>query len=171
MSLIRPESLGVMLHELLAGHDLSRPGSRSLAPFRIAAQEGKASDRLMDVLWRDFLVALRQFRRRPTFVLAVVSTLTLAIGANITVFSVVNAVLLRALPFHEPERLVWIASVRPDNPAGRSPFRSSWTIGTAQKPSRASRRTQTGLRILPGRTSRKDFRVPASPPTRLTCSA
>jgi len=72
----------------------------------------------MDVLWRDFRVALRQFRRRPTFVLAVVSTLTLAIGANIAVFSVVNAVLVRALPFHEPERLVWIASVRPDNPAG-----------------------------------------------------
>ncbi len=74
----------------------------------------------MDGLWKDFRVAVRQFRCRPAFVLAVVSTLTLAIGANIAVFSVVNAVLLRALPFHDPERLVWIASVRPDNPA--APF-------------------------------------------------
>ena len=67
-------------------------------------------------MWKDFLVALRQFRRQPGFALAVVSTLALAIGANIAVFSVVNAVLLRALPFQAPERLVWVTSVRPDNP-------------------------------------------------------
>lgn len=74
----------------------------------------------MDALWKDFLVAIRQFRRRPGFACAVVSTLALAIGANIAVFSVVNAVLFRALPFTAPERLVWITSVRPDNPA--APF-------------------------------------------------
>jgi putative ABC transport system permease protein len=74
----------------------------------------------MVALWKDLSVAIRQFRRRPGFALAVVSTLALAIGANIAVFSVVNAVLFRALPFRAPERLVWIASVRPDNPA--APF-------------------------------------------------
>ena len=47
-------------------------------------------------------------------------TLALAIGANIAVFSVVNVVLFRALPFTAPERLLWITSVRPDNPA--APF-------------------------------------------------
>ena len=67
-------------------------------------------------MWKDFVVALRQFRRRPGFAFAVVSTLALAIGANIAVFSVVNAVLLRALPFQDSERLVWIVSMRPDNP-------------------------------------------------------
>jgi len=65
---------------------------------------------------RDFTVALRQFRRQPGFALTVVATLALAIGANIAVFSVVNAVLLRALPFQNPDRLVWITSVRSDNP-------------------------------------------------------
>ena len=55
---------------------------------------------------KDFAVAVRQFRRQPGFALAVVSTLALAIGANIAIFSVVNAVLFRALPFQFPERLV-----------------------------------------------------------------
>ena len=68
----------------------------------------------------DCRIAFRQFRRQPGFVFAVISTLALAIGANIAVFAVVNAVLLRALPFSAPERLVWIASVRSDNPS--APF-------------------------------------------------
>ena len=67
-------------------------------------------------MWKDFVVALRQFRRQPGFALAVVLTLALAIGANVVVFSVINAVLFRALPFQDPERLIWITSVRPDNP-------------------------------------------------------
>jgi predicted permease len=74
----------------------------------------------MEALLKDFSVAIRQFWSQPGFALAVVSTLALAIGANIAVFSVVNAVLFRALPFTAPERLVWITSMRPDNPA--APF-------------------------------------------------
>ena len=70
----------------------------------------------MDSLWKDLRVAIRQCRRQPGFALAVVSTLALAIGANVAVFSVVNTVLLRALPFASPERVVWVSSVRPDNP-------------------------------------------------------
>src|SRR5262249_51935203 len=49
-----------------------------------------------------------------------IATLALSMGANIAVFSVVNAVVLRALPFPNPERLVWVASVRSDNPS--APF-------------------------------------------------
>ena len=71
--------------------------------------------------WRqDLSVAIRQFRRQPGFAVAVVATLALATGANIAVFSVVNAELFRALPFADPDRLVWIASVRADNPS--APF-------------------------------------------------
>lgn len=65
---------------------------------------------------KDVRFTLRQCRQRPGFALAIVSTLALAIGANTAVFSVVDAVLLRQLPFAAPERLVWITSVRPDNP-------------------------------------------------------
>src|SRR5215467_11234788 len=74
----------------------------------------------MNALWKDSLVAIRQFRHQPSFAFAVISTLALAIGANIAVFSMVNDVLFRALPFIDPERLVWIASVRSDNPS--APF-------------------------------------------------
>ena len=74
----------------------------------------------MNAVVNDFRIALRQYARQPGYALAVVSTLALAIGATTAVFSVVNAVLLRALPFASPDRLVWIASVRPDNPS--APF-------------------------------------------------
>ncbi len=74
----------------------------------------------MDTLGRDLRLAVRQIRRRPGFALSVVSTLALAIAANVAVFSVVDAVLLRALPFRDPDRLLWITSVRADNPT--APF-------------------------------------------------
>ena len=65
-------------------------------------------------------VALRQHARQRGFALTVVCTLALTVGATTTVFSVVHGVLVRALPFASPERLVWVASVRPDNP--NAPF-------------------------------------------------
>jgi putative ABC transport system permease protein len=74
----------------------------------------------LDALLRDLRLSLRQSRRQPGFALAIVSTLALAIAANVAVFSVVDAVLLRALPFRDPDRLLWITSVRPDNPT--APF-------------------------------------------------
>ena len=52
--------------------------------------------------------------RTPSFAVAVVSVLALGIGANTTIFSIVNAVLLRPLPFEEPERLVRIFTQTPD---------------------------------------------------------
>src|SRR5215467_8263846 len=76
--------------------------------------------RTMNALRKDLSLAIRQFRRQPGFAITVVLTLALATGANIAVFSVVNTVLFRALPFTAPDRLVWITSVRPDNPA--APF-------------------------------------------------
>jgi predicted permease len=71
-------------------------------------------------IWKDLRFALRQCRHRPAFALTIVSTLAVVLGANIAVFSLVNTVLLRALPFESPGRLVWVASVRPDNP--QAPF-------------------------------------------------
>ena len=68
----------------------------------------------------DLRLALRQHRRRPGFAATVVATLTMSLGATVAVFAVVNTVIGRALPYASPERLVWIASVRPDNPG--APF-------------------------------------------------
>src|SRR5262245_61921341 len=65
-------------------------------------------------------VAIRQHLRQRGFALTVVSTLAITIGATTALFSIVNAALVRALPFASPDRLVWVASVRTDNPS--APF-------------------------------------------------
>jgi hypothetical protein len=57
----------------------------------------------------DIHYAARLTRRDPLFTLTVVLTVALAIGANITMFSIVDAVLLRPLPFSDPDRVVQVA--------------------------------------------------------------
>jgi predicted permease len=67
----------------------------------------------MRSVFADLRHAFRVMSRTPSFAVAVVSMLALGIGANTTIFSLVNAVLLRPLPFEEPERLVRIFTRTP----------------------------------------------------------
>jgi predicted permease len=78
----------------------------------------------MPALFNDLRYAFRQLRKTPGFTLVCVLTLTLGIGANTAVFSVMNAVLLRSLPVADPARVVYL---RTSNPP-----RNTGTIDTTQ---------------------------------------
>jgi predicted permease len=71
----------------------------------------------MDILFQDLRSALRLVRRAPAFAALIVGTLAVGIGANATIFSVVNAVLLRPFPYAEPGRLVQVFQSQRDKPS------------------------------------------------------
>ena len=68
-------------------------------------------------LWSDTRFALRQLRKSPGFALIVIGTLALCIGVNTAVFSVLDAVLLRAAPYPEPDRLALVVTATRDGSA------------------------------------------------------
>ena len=88
---------------------LAPPKSGALAP------PGPRGDSFMRSLLSDARHALRVFVRTPSYALAVAGVLALGIGANTAIFSIVNAVLLRPLPFDEPDRLVRLFHIPPQS--------------------------------------------------------
>jgi predicted permease len=68
---------------------------------------------LIDELWRNLRYASRMFARQPGFTLVIVLTLALGIGANTTIFSLIDAVMLRWLPVPNPQELVQVKMLQP----------------------------------------------------------
>src|SRR5262249_28037078 len=68
----------------------------------------------LETLWQDMRYGARMLMKKPGFTLVTVATLALGLGANAAIFSFVNAILLKPLPYPDPERIVSVRAKLPD---------------------------------------------------------
>ncbi len=87
--------------------DARRRAHREFGPLELTKDECRDGRPLAwaDRLWRDVRLAVRSLRRAPGFAAAAIATAALGIGMNTAIFSAVHAVLLKPLPYEDPERL------------------------------------------------------------------
>jgi len=100
----------------LAPHEAYRRARLQFGSVESAKESyrDQRSLRGLDAVGKDFGYALRGIRKNPGFAAMVTVVLAIGIGANTTLFSIVNAVLLRPLPYPDSDRLVWVGETRAD---------------------------------------------------------
>lgn len=79
-----------------------------------AAAGDRSTRMFLDNLRQDVRYAFRSYARAPSFTLVILTTLALGIGASTAIFSMVNAIILRPLPFPEPDRLIFANELNPN---------------------------------------------------------
>lgn len=94
--------------EELSGREELAQRMRTLSQSHVPAPvvPGQRAARPMHGLWEDVRFALRSMKKQPAFTAVVVLTLGLGIAVNATVFTIVNAVVVRPLPFEDPDQIV-----------------------------------------------------------------
>src|ERR1039457_6647144 len=104
----------------------------------------------MGTFWQDIRYGFRMLAKRPGITLVAVLTLALGVGANTAIFSVVDAVLLRPLPYKQPDRLVFLTEDSHQVPgmsismADFNDWRATNTVFESMAPYSAARTILTG---------------------------
>ena len=93
---------------------------------------------MLDALWTDVRHSVRGLRRSPAFSLIVVATFALAIGANTTIFSLLNAIVLRTVAVSDPDRLVAISTDDPQTTRPGYIYKETFEAFRAQQRSLAT---------------------------------